>query len=158
MRITTPGVVFLAFLAAGCTHTVLVPRGEPSPEFDRAATELRLRSGPTQVTTMEGHSFIPRNLALVTDSLRWIEGTSPRTMHLGNIAELSYRSTSRGVRDGAMLGALSGIPGLTLMVADDCSAGCEWGIAVLYGGGAGALYGMIAGLLKPSTIRYRFVP
>lgn len=157
MRWSMTGYALLALLLSGCTHSTTIPLGVPSPQHDRAEADLNARHGAVEITTIDGRSFLPRGVTLLRDSLAWTEGTTRRSEHLGNIAQVSYRSTSRGMLDGAILGALFGAAGVAATFGGDCTPGCDWGLILGVGASAGTFYGILAGLLRPARIRYRFV-
>ncbi len=144
-------ILLFAMSLQGCTHTQRLSATSPQSSYDRV--NARLAGRTAKVRLDNGGLFDLHNVQLGPDSARWLSPIEGRvTLPAQALISAEIKSASRGMLDGALIGGVFGIGIGFLAENDDVYDGCE-GSCVVQMFAGGALWGVIIGAMRKSTLR-----
>ena len=144
-------IMLIAMSLQGCTHTVLLSATAPQSSYDRVND--RLAGQTVKVRLDSGGLFELYNVQFGADSARWLSPTEGRVAQPAQaLLSAEIKSASRGMLDGALIGTLFGV-GIGLLAENgNTYDGCE-GSCVVQMAAGGAIWGVIIGAVRKSTLR-----
>lgn len=144
-------ILLVAMSLQGCTHTVRLSATSPRSSYDKA--NLQLADRTAKVRLDNGGLFDLHDVQFGPDSVRWLSPTEGRvTLPAQALLSAEIKSASKGMLDGALIGGVVGIGLGYLMETDDYYDECE-GSCVVQGIVGGAVWGLIIGAIRKSTVR-----
>ncbi len=148
---------WVAAFGTGCVHNrPLIVEG---PRAKLSAVTAEVRSHSLAVSTSEGVVYPLLTALLSADSVTGLSAVTGDhlSVSMAAVRSMEYQSRARGARDGALLGALIGVAGLFVIMADECGSDCEYGLGAAVGAVSGAINGAILGAVLKSRIRFSIV-
>jgi len=155
--------LILLLVASGCTHTQVIERAAAGPESYRTATAT-LRGREAEILTSEGEVFRWYDVGVTADSTFGLPVATGvraggRAIPTDHLVAATARSRSRGILDGVLIGAGTGLLlGAIIPIDEGCTdyygpCPSTRGQQALLVGFSGAFWGVIFGAIFPAKLR-----